>query len=356
MPSTSSPAPPTGAALATSAVPVIDISPYLEGTPEGRAAVAAAVGRACEDIGFLVITGHGVAQASIDAMYETSRRFFERPMDEKMAVVSPGGNPFEGYSPNPGKASGDTPVLREFFHSSRYDTTEEAVANGYPADVASSLPVNLWPEAPDDFEAVWKHYFAEMEALARRMLHIFATALDLPEDWFDDKVDRHLGNLAANYYLAQPVEPQPGQLRSQAHVDFSTLTILYRDDAPGGLQVHQRGAGWVDVPDIEGSYVVNLGDMMARWTNDKWVATPHRVVNPPRELAMTTRISVPFFHLPNHEAVIESIPTCVTATQPERYVPIDAGEWIAARRQGRSANFGRSPRSRPPTRCLMTDW
>jgi len=154
-------------------------------------------------------------------------------------------------------------------------------------------------------------------------------------------VDHHLGAMAANCYLEQPVAPPAGQFRIYPHVDFSTLTILYQDDSPGGLQVHKRGAGWVDVPAIPGTYVVNLGDLMGRWTNDKWVATPHRVVNPPRDQAMTRRISLPFFHNPNHDALIESISSCVTADRPAKYLPIEAGEWTAARRAGLSANHAR---------------
>jgi isopenicillin N synthase-like dioxygenase len=199
----------------------------------------------------------------------------------------------------------------------------------------------VWPERPADFKAVWQHYFVEMEQLSLRLLHVFAVALGLPETWFDDTVDLHLSNLAANCYPAQRTPPLPGQVRSKAHVDFSTLTILYQDDAPGGLQIYERGKGWRDVAAREGSYVVNLGDLMARWTNERWVATPHRVVNPPPELAGTQRISIPFFHQPNHDAVIEAIPTCVSADRPARYTPVTAGEWAAARRKGLPASYGR---------------
>jgi len=206
-----------------------------------------------------------------------------------------------------------------------------------------SMPTNLWPAQPADFEATWKRYFGLMEDLSGRMLRLFAVALDLPEDFFADKVDQHLSSMAANCYPEQPVPPASGQLRVRAHVDFSTLTILYQDDAPGGLQAHQRGVGWVDVPYVPGSFVINLGDLMARWTNDRWVATPHRVVNPPPELAMTRRISLPFFHLPNHDAVIEPIATCVTEAWPARFVPVVAGEWTKSRREYASANVGRIP-------------
>ena len=328
------------------AVPVIDIGPYLAGDPAGRREVAHAVDDACCDIGFLVITGHGVPQAAIDAVYGTTAAFFALPLEEKMAVASPHGDPFHGFAPAslPTPAYGDgerVPDLREMYHVNRYDTPAEAVERGYPPEATGAIPPNLWPAAPAGFVAAWRDYYRVMEDLAATMLSLFALALGVPEDHFAAKIDRHLSNLAANCYPEQPTPPLPGQLRTRAHVDFSTLTILYQDDAPGGLQVHRRGAGWADVPAVPGSYVVNIGDLLARWTNDRWVATPHRVVNPPAELAMTRRISIPFFHLPNHDAVIEAIPTCVSAADPARYRPVTAGEWTEARRLGRPASYGR---------------
>jgi isopenicillin N synthase-like dioxygenase len=329
----------------TTAVPIIDIAAFFNGTEEDRRRIAAAVAAACESIGFLVVTGHGVPQDAIDAIYADTVAFFALDAEEKMLVAGPEGDTYTAYSPI-GDPYGDKdgtprPNLREVFHASRFDTPAEAAAFGYPADVVSSMPPNTWPARPSTYEASWKRYFGEIEALADRMLQIFAVSLGLDEDWFADKVDQHLGTMAANCYVEQPVEPEPGQIRIRAHVDFSTLTILYQDDGQGGLQAHRRGTGWVDVPCLPGSYVVNLGDIMGRWTNDQWVATPHRVLNPPREFAMTRRMSLPFFHLPNHDAIIESIPTCVTEDRPAKYLPIEAGEWTAARRAGRSANHAR---------------
>lgn len=330
-------------ALAPSQVPVIDLGPFISGTPEERQRVAEEVGAACESIGFLVITNHGVAQASIDEMYETTRRFFEQPLEDKLVAVSPVGDFYQGYAP-PAVRSECGEVRRRFveaFHANPYDTPQEAIAAGYPEGVVNTMAANVWPDDPPDFVAVWRRYYREMELLANRMFHVFAMALGLPEDWFDDKVDRHLAALAANHYLPQDSPPRPDELRLQAHVDFGCLTILYQDDAPGGLQVHQRGAGWQDIPAIAGSYVVNLGDMMSRWTNERWVATPHRVVNPPTELLGTTRISIPFFHHPNHDAVIEAIPTCVSLDDPAKYDPIVGGDWIEARRRGLPPDSGR---------------
>jgi isopenicillin N synthase-like dioxygenase len=330
-------------------VPVIDIAPFFSGSDSERRAVADAVGDACRSIGFLVITGHGVPDEAIEAIYATTSGFFALPTDEKLEAVSPVGDRHQAYAPNANPYDAatfdDRPIMREQYHSYRYDSPEEAISAGYPNGVLSSLLANVWPQSPLEFETIWKQYFTEMEALAARMLGIFAVALGLPENWFDNKIDCHLGTMAANFYPEQPIRPAEGQLRVRPHVDFSTLTILYQDDAPGGLQVHQRGVGWIDVPAVPSSFVVNLGDLMGRWTNDQWVATPHRVVNPPREHALTHRISLPFFHLPNHDAMIEPIPTCVTPEAPAKFVPVLAGEWTEARREGRSANFGRIVRS-----------
>jgi isopenicillin N synthase-like dioxygenase len=141
-----------------------------------------------------------------------------------------------------------------------------------------------------------------MERLAAEIMRLFALALDLPENWFDDKVDEHMTNLTANYYPAQIVPPRPGQLRKGQHSDWGSLTILYQDDAPGGLQVLGKGG--------------------------TWVSTVHRVVNPPRDVANTERYSGAFFHQPNFDARIECIPTCTGPSNPPRYAPTYSGEYI----------------------------
>lgn len=331
--------------LSPSPIPVIDLSRFLSGTAVERAEVAAEVDRTFATIGFMVVTGHGVAQSSIDEMYAVTSEFFALPIEEKMRCVSPVGERHEGFAPNanpydesPGRRR---PVVREMYHSYRFDTPDDAVAAGYPDGVRESMPRNLWPDRPPTMEAVWKTYFGLMGELAGRILHLLAVSLGLPEGWFDDQVDRHLSSMAANLYPEQPVAPEPDQYRVRAHVDFSTVTILYQDGAPGSLQAHKRGAGWVDVPFVPGSFVINLGDLMARWTNDRWIATPHRVLNPPSDLAMTRRISMPFFHLPNHDAVIAAAPTCVTEARPARFEPVVAGEWTRSRRAYSSPNAGR---------------
>lgn len=317
---------------------MIDLRPYFEGTAAERAAVARQVDDTCREIGFLVVTGHRVPVDAVEELEALTRAFFALPLEEKLLVAGPPGDTFVAYSPLGDPRPGDDPRapsrpnLREVFHTSRFDTPEEALAHGYPPEVVGSLPPNRWPQRPAGFEAAWKRYFVEMEALAGRMLGLFAVALGLDEAHFEPYIDRHLGNLAANCYVEQPVAPEPGRLRIVEHVDFSTLTLLYQDDGPGGLQVRRRDGTWVDVPHVPGGYVVNVGDVLARWTNDRWVATPHRVRNPGPAHANTRRLSIPFFHLPNHDAVLQPLPTCVDEDHPARYGAVVAGEWIMARR------------------------
>jgi len=150
----------------------------------------------------------------------------------------------------------------------------------------------------------------------------------MDKHYFDDKVDRHITNFSVLHYPEQAKPPLPGQLRAGAHTDYGSLTILKPDNAPGGLQV-QKDGNWIDVPTLPGTFVVNLGDLMAEWTNDRWVSTLHRVVNPPRDKAVgSRRLSMAFFHQPNYDAVIECLPTCSSAERPPHYGKTTSGEHV----------------------------
>ena len=175
-----------------------------------------------------------------------------------------------------------------------------------------------------------------MSPLARFLMRIFALALGLPEAWFDDAIDRHFSTCPSNLYPELPGEPLPGQLRAGPHTDFGSLTILAVNDAPGGLQVLFPDGAWRDVRPAPGQFVVNLGDMMGRWTNDRWKSTVHRVVNPPREQATGSRRQiVGFFLHPNYDARVACLPTCTDADHSPRYAPILAGEHMLAKLERR---------------------
>ena len=161
-----------------------------------------------------------------------------------------------------------------------------------------------------------------MEGLAARLARMFALALDLPEEFFADRIDRHVSTMRLNFYPAQPLPPLPGQIRAGAHSDYGAFTILRTEAAPGGLQVVRRGGTWIDVPNIQSGFVVNIGDLLMRWTNDRWVSTIHRVINPPEAVrANTTRMSIAFFEVPNHDVEVRCFDSCTGSGNPPRYAP-----------------------------------
>ena len=190
---------------------------------------------------------------------------------------------------------------------------------------------NRWPAVVPSFEPVAKEYYREMERLAADLMRIFAVALELPEQYFEPHFDRHISLLVTNYYPPQKQAPVPGQLRAGAHTDYGSLTILAPSKATGGLQVRDRNDVWEEVPFVPGAYVINIGDCMACWTNDRWVSTMHRVVNPAKTFAGEARMSIVFFQQPNDDAIIDCIPTCKDVGNPPRYAPISSGAYMAAK-------------------------
>lgn len=321
-------------------IPTVDISGFDHGDISARRRVVDEVGAACEQTGFLVVTGHDVPAALIEEMYASSAEFFSLPLEEKRRCTPEGWGRYCGFAGiEDGRTGTGPPDYKEMFHANRFDGPEQALAAGYPWEVAIAQAPNLWPERPAGFVDVWRRYYDAMAVLADRMDRIFATCLGLEEDWWAASFDRHLSNLAANWYPPQEPPPAPGQVRSQAHVDFSMLTILYQDDAPGGLEVRDRSGEWRPVPPQPGSYVVNIGDLMDRFTDNRWQATPHRVVNPPREQAGRGRISIPYFQMPNWDAVIDCVPSCRPAQGAPRYSPVVAGPHAEERRSGRRSRM-----------------
>lgn len=297
-------------------VPIIDLTPFREGSPADQRAVAQAVGRACEDIGFFTITGHGIAPEVVSAMYTSARQFFDLPLAEKLPLkLLPNG---VGYSPLQG------------------ESLAASLGQAAPADLKESLNLgpdfdqNLWPAQPATFKPAAIAYFNALAHLAGTLMRVFAQALELPENFFDDKINHHRSFLRLINYPNQEHDPLPGQLRAGAHTDYGTLTILRSENAPGGLQVRNRAGEWLDVQTTPDSFVINLGDLMMYWTNDRWISTLHRVVNPPRDVALgSRRQSLAFFHNPNPNALITCLESCQGPGHPAKYPPVTAGEHLA---------------------------
>jgi isopenicillin N synthase-like dioxygenase len=295
--------------MAREFVPIIDLS--TRDTPAGRAALAETIGAACETSGFFTIVGHGVPKDLVDRMYKTTSNFFTSPEGVKDRSANRGvgvsglrrlGGPYEAFAAH---VTGD---LSE---------EERAALGDYPATWKAA---NIWPDA--EFKAVWDSYIAAMTDLSADIMRLFALALSLPESFFETKFDQHVSLIIANYYYAGP---KPEVLRRERHTDWGSLTVLYVEDDLGGLQVLRGEDDWVDVPAIPGSFVVNIGDLMAFWTGGRWASTVHRVVNPPEPDA-SSRISIPFFYLPNHDASIEPMGAGSTV---EGLDQVTVGQWFS---------------------------
>lgn len=311
-------------------IPLIDIGAFLSGTPAGRAGVAAAVREAAEQIGFFAIEGHGVSRATMDALYATAHDFFDLPLDEKQRVAPPRPDYPRGYKSvgfealAAGNALETPPDLKEYYHFGRPEIPADPYYTGEQG--RRHFFANQWPARPPGFAQAADAYYRAMESLSVTLCRISALALDLPEGYFDDKIDRHITAARINYYPRQDNPPAEGQLRAGAHTDYGMLTILSGESAPG-LQVETRSGEWVDVPTDKYRFVCNIGDLLMRWTNDRWVSNTHRVLNPPREIAQaSSRMSIAFFHHPNYDAKIECIPGCA-GDAPPKYEPVLSGEF-----------------------------
>jgi isopenicillin N synthase-like dioxygenase len=313
-------------------VPIIDIAPFRIGDEAERQQVARAVDHACRDIGFLVIRGHGVDPALIEKTREVSRAFFDLPPAVKLQVAKPGVDIARGYtgvdteslarSRDPSATGSD---LNESLMIGPVDPPHADYTHA-PAAGKHFAP-NLWPAEPADLRTVYTDYYRAMGELARTLMRIFAKAFALPEDYFEGKIDRHISRLRVRNYPAQTETPKPGQIRAGAHSDYGSLTILAAEDRPGGLQVFNAAGEWVDVPIVADCFIINIGDLLARWTNDTWVSTLHRVVNPPADAgAGARRQSLVFFHNPNYDAEIASLVPGETA----KYPPTTSGEHLRA--------------------------
>lgn len=313
--------------LSMSAIPVIDVSGLL-GDRDAKLAVARQIDAACRKTGFLSITGHEVSPLLIARVRKCALAFFNLPEAEKRRIERQPPN-YRGYIPMASeglaRSSGQIDAaadLKEAFSMGPVDVLSDSYHTS-PVAAAHFAP-NRWPADPE-FRETFENYYRAISTLASRLLSGFALALGLQENWFDDKIDHHISNIRALYYPAPSGGCIPGQLRAGDHTDYGCLTILLTDTAPGGLEVLSKTGQWIAVPHVPDSFVVNIGDLMAQWSNDIYVSTRHRVVNPPTGTE-GARLSIAFFHQPNYDAVIDSLPGCVGPDRPARYQPITSGE------------------------------
>jgi isopenicillin N synthase-like dioxygenase len=307
--------------VAVDRMPVVDFAPFRTGDGAARKQAALDLAAAFHNIGFCYLAGHGVPQQLMDATFAESRRFFALPREAKEAVAVTRSVCDRGWfdlgmenlDPEQQKDEGD---LKEGYR----------IGNDLPLNhplVRAGLPFhgpNQWPTEPAAFRSTLEEYYAALRGLAGQVTHAIAVALELPEDYFDAWFTHPMVILSPLHYPPQRV-PDTGEITEArigagAHSDYGCVTLLAQDDR-GGLQVRNAAGRWIGAMPIPGTFVVNLGDMLARWTNDLFPATLHRVVN----ASGADRYSIPFFFDPNHDAPVECIPTCLREGERPKYPP-----------------------------------
>lgn len=317
--------------------PVFELGGFESAAGPERARLGAEVDRICRETGFLAITNHGVDQAIIDAIWGKATAFFDLPPEEKQSSAPPApGYPYGYLGPElealaASKGVETPPDLKESFNGGPLSVPEGITDE---TALAFCYAPNIWPGAPDGFREAWEAYYEAMEDLAARIMRLFAVALKLPDDHFDSCIDAPVSALRALNYPAQTVAPKPGQLRAGAHSDYGSLTILLPQAGSRGLEIMNHDGEWIPVPPVPDAFIINIGDLMALWTNDRWVSTLHRVVNPSiGDDATARRQSFAFFHQPNWHAKIECIDSCLEPGEKPKYEPVLSGPYLMGKFQ-----------------------
>ncbi len=299
--------------VSQAALPIIDIALLSSAILADRQAVAARIRDACLDNGFFYIVNHGVPARLIDDLLGETKRFFDatddvkRTVDKKLSFCQRGFEPMRTQT----LEAGAPPDLKESFYIGPELSLDD------PRVVARRFNhgPNLWPAGMPRFRPVMQAYFTQMLALCATLMKALALALELEEDYFEGYCANAHATLRLLHYPPQPPNAAPGEKGAGAHSDFGGITLLLQDDA-GGLQVRGKSEGdWIHATPIAGSYVVNLGDMIARWTNDRFRSTVHRVVN----VSGRERYSVPFFFSGNPDQVVECVASCLAAGDIAKY-------------------------------------
>jgi len=317
-------------------VPTIDLEPWWHGDADARASVAAAVDQAASTVGFMQVRGHGIADGVIDAMRTATDQFFALPLDAKLSARPADLTVNRGYAASGTEALaysiGDEtpPDLFEAFNMGEDDVDEADPF--YAAERHRMFAPNIWPAEVPDLRPALVAYFAAARHLAAALTDVFAVALGLPDQWFRPFVDRSTTTLRTINYerTAGEGQPLPDQQGMGAHTDYGVVTVLWADGT-AGLEILGADGDWHGVVPDPDALLVNLGDLTAEWTNDRWRSTLHRVVPPggPRR-----RRSTAFFFDADWDAVIECVPTCTDARRPPKYPPVVAGEHLMAKLMG----------------------
>ena len=319
-------------------LPIVDLAPFATGAPlpsDEATPIARGVDSALQDTGFPVVRGHGVPDDVKDRFFDMMRAFFALPLERKEAISIGNSDCHRGYvgfaaETLEGAIAGEE-SMGEALAGDMKETLDTGTEHGpdHP-EVVAGTPLhgpNQFPDLPG-FRKAWDDYREAAVETALRVQRALAMALELRPTTFEDMPGETMYHLRLIHYPPMDrLTPEPGQLGCGAHTDYGTITVL-GDDGIGGLQVRMRSGEWIDVEVPEGHLAVNIGDLMAIWTNDRWVSNPHRVVNPPA----TDRYSTPLFVTPPFHLEIETLPTC--RDEPLRHDTMVSGPYLLSRFDG----------------------
>ncbi|MCO6417020.1 hypothetical protein JYK14_12730 [Siccirubricoccus sp. KC 17139] len=319
-------------------IPILDLGPLLEGRPGALEALGAELRRAFTEVGFYFVRNHGVPQPLIDAAFDAAARYHAQPLEAKLAM--PFNEHNQGYLPMRGNTTRMNAV-----DGIKKPNMNEAVffKRELPLDHPDVLAgkrfraVNQWPANLPGFRETALEYAGAMEKLGKTLVPIYAAALGLPHDWFDDKFREPMFTLRMTHYPQQEPTSAEDEWGLAPHADTSFMTILAQNKVPG-LSIRLPDGTWIDAPALEGCFLVNGGMMLRRWTNQLFLATPHRVTNRSGQ----ERYAIPFFMDCSYDAVMAPIPTCVSKTNPARFQPFTYLDFMS---EYSGANYGERGRS-----------
>ena len=305
-------------------IPVIDFAPMFAPDRAARQAVGDAVRDACTQVGFFYVRNHQVDPALIARTFAQAKRFFALPLQRKLAVDVANSPNLRGYTKLLGENT--DPTSRGDLHEG-FDLALELGPDD--PDVAAGVfgyGPNQWPDDLPGFKEALLAYHAGMRAFGRKIFAAFALALELDEAHFEPLIDKPMAHMRVLHYPSQDGPIDERQIGIGAHSDYECFTILCTDDVPA-LQVLNSAGQWIQAPPLPGCFIVNVGDLMARWTNDYFASTVHRAIN----RSGRERNSIPFFYGIDLQKVVEVLPTCRSAERPAKYPPITAGDYIRSR-------------------------
>ncbi|WP_026995328.1 isopenicillin N synthase family dioxygenase [Flectobacillus major] len=308
-------------------IPSLDLADFTSGDTERKAKFVQDLGTAFNNIGFVAVKNHGLTDDLTHKLYDVVQKFFYSSDELKQQYAIEGIAGQRGYIGKGKETAKGFKVadLKEFYHIG-----QPKVDDGDP--IWAQYPDNVFPKEQPEFEEATLVAYKTLENAGKKLLQAIALYLELPEDFFEEKVKHGNSILRAIHYfpIPNPEEVPDGAVRAAAHGDINLITLLMGASAEG-LEVLRRDGEWIPITSLPEYVVVNVGDMLDRLTNHKLKSTIHRVVNPPREKLGTSRFSIPFFMHPRAEMDLTCLPTCVSQDNPKLYVDMTAGEFLNER-------------------------